>query len=39
MINEKFINEIIDSESEKLSGVKDATMNFLLLEENNMSTN
>ena len=38
MINEKFINEIIDSESDKLMGNKDTTMNFLMLGENDMNS-
>jgi hypothetical protein len=33
-LNEKFINEIIDNESEKLMGTKDITVNFLMLGEN-----
>ena len=38
MLNEKFINEIIDSESDKLLGVKDGSLNFLMLGENDMHT-
>ena len=33
VLNEKFINEIIDSESDKIMGQKNVAMNFLLLGE------
>jgi hypothetical protein len=36
-LNEKFINEIIDTESDKLMGVKDTPINFLMLGENDMT--
>ena len=34
VLNEKFINEIIDNESEKLIGSQNVAINFLLLGEN-----
>ena len=33
VLNEKFINEIIDSESDKLLGAKNNALNFLMLGE------
>lgn len=33
VLNERFINEIIDSESDQMSGISKSAMNFLMLGE------
>jgi hypothetical protein len=37
ILNEKFINEIIDSESDKLMGCKETPINFLMLGESEVA--